>query len=283
MSELRVLIIAQYFPPDMGGSATRAYNVAKGLMLNGCKVWVVAAFPHYPHGDIPKEYRHKAFTVENFEGLRVIRTFVPPIASQGLLKRAIIFLSFIISSLFALPLIGGIDVIWAANPNILSMIPAIFYSKIKKRPIALNVDDLWPEFLYAPSIEQDSLVRRIAYFVAKIAYSKAKVITPISPGYVEVICRKYGIDREKVHVVRAGVDLSRFMAISNPHRRNENVFRVFYSGAFSVAYDFDQVLLAAKILENAGNIEFVLQGGGELAGYLKARVEELKLRNVKIV
>ena len=26
---MRVLILAQYFPPDMGGGATRAYNAAK--------------------------------------------------------------------------------------------------------------------------------------------------------------------------------------------------------------------------------------------------------------
>jgi len=50
-----------------------------------------------------------------------------------------------------------------------------------------------------------------------------------------------------------------------------------------LAYDFDQVLLAAKNLENVDGIEFVLQGGGELAGYLKARAKGLKLNNVKII
>mgnify|MGYP000185597153 CR=1 FL=1 len=232
---------------------------------------------------MPREYKWRLFKIEWHEGVKIIRTFVPPLPSKGLAYRLILAICFVISSLLALPAVGKVDVIWAANPNILSMIPAIFYSKIKKGPIALNVDDLWPEFLYAPSIKQSSLVKRIAYFMAKIAYSRAKVITPISPGYVEVICRKYGISRERVHVVRAGVNLSRFMAISNPHRCNENVFRVLYSGAFSVAYDFDQVMLAAKMLENVDDIEFVLQGGGELSGYLKARVKELGLKNVKVI
>jgi glycosyltransferase involved in cell wall biosynthesis len=61
------------------------------------------------------------------------------------------------------------------------------------------------------------------------------------------------------------------------------VFKILYSGAFSVAYDFDQVLLAAKILEDVKDVEFILQGGGELVPYLKARLRELKLGNVKIV
>jgi len=63
---LNVLIIGQYFPPDLGGAATRAYNVAKGLSLNGCKVTVITAFPHYPHGRIPKKYALSLFKVEKF-------------------------------------------------------------------------------------------------------------------------------------------------------------------------------------------------------------------------
>ena len=78
-SDLDVLIIAQYFPPDLGGAATRAYNVAKGLVLNGCRVTVITAFPHYPDGKIPKDYRWKPFKVEWLGELRVIRTFILPL------------------------------------------------------------------------------------------------------------------------------------------------------------------------------------------------------------
>jgi hypothetical protein len=41
---MRVLVVAQYFPPDMGGGATRAYNVARGLLKAGCRVTVVRLF-----------------------------------------------------------------------------------------------------------------------------------------------------------------------------------------------------------------------------------------------
>ena len=34
---MRVLIIAQCFPPYMSGGATRAYNVAEGLLKTGLK------------------------------------------------------------------------------------------------------------------------------------------------------------------------------------------------------------------------------------------------------
>jgi len=266
----------------MGGGATRAYNVAKGLVLNGCEVTVVAAFPHYPGGDIPSGYRWKPLVVEWFEGVRVIRTFVPPLASRGLARRLILFFSFMLSSLFALPFVGGVDVVWAANPNVLSIMPALVYGFVKRCPVALNVDDLWPEDLYSfGMLREGSLFSRVAEFLAGFAYHKADAITPISPGYVGVISGKYRVDASKIYVVRAGVDVDRFRL--NSGRSNDGKFRVLYSGAFSVAYDFDQVLLAAKRLEGVGDVEFVLQGGGELIGYVKTRVKELRLRNVKVI
>jgi hypothetical protein len=92
---MNVLVVAQYFPPDMGGGATRAYNMAKGLSLAGCDVTVVTAFPHYPTGNIPTKYRGKLLTIENEGNLRIVRTFVPPIASEGFIKRFFLFASFV--------------------------------------------------------------------------------------------------------------------------------------------------------------------------------------------
>lgn len=268
----------------MGGGATRAYNVAKGLVVNGCRVIVIAAFPHYPTGNTPKSYRWKPFQLETSEGMTVVRTFVPPVASKGLFKRLVLFLSFAASSLVALLYVDEVDVVWAANPNLLSILPASAYGLIKRKPVTLNVDDLWPEDLgNVGLVKADSLLYRIVGLLAKFAYSKAKLITPISPGYLEVICGTYGIDCEKVHIVRAGVDLNRFSPVGFRNYSDGNAFRVMYSGAFSVAYDFDQVLQAAKVVEDLRDVEFILQGGGELINHVKVKARELGLRNVKII
>ena len=279
---MHVLILSQIFPPDMGGSATRAYNVAKGLVLNGVQVTVVAGFPHYPTGDVPKHLRKRALAVEYVDGFKVIRTWVLPIPSKGLVNRMILFASFILSAIFPILSIGNkIDVVFSSNPQVFAIFPALLYKVRYRCPIVLNVDDLWPEDPIDLGLIRSGIMKRIGRLAAKIAYNIADIITPISPGYTAVICGKYGVDPNKVHVVRAGVDLSKFRVLTSS-KRGDMVFRVLYSGAFSVAYDFDQVLLAAKKLENEG-VEFILQGGGELAPYLKAKVEEFGLRNVKIV
>jgi len=79
---MHALMLSQIFPPDTGGSATRAYNVAKGPVLNRAKVTVVAGFPHYPTGSVPKHLRKKALSIENMDGFKVTRTFMPPLPAE---------------------------------------------------------------------------------------------------------------------------------------------------------------------------------------------------------
>jgi glycosyltransferase involved in cell wall biosynthesis len=281
---MRVLIIAQYFPPDMGGGATRAYNVAKGLLKAGCVVTVVSAFPHYPTGNVPTEYRWKPLSIEYEEGLKVIRTFVPALASEGFVKRVLLFASFTVSSLFALPFVDGFDVVWTANPNVISFYPGLIYKIVKRCPLVQNVDDLWPEALYDLGVSERSFVARLGEFIARIAYKLASAITPISPAYVDVITNKYKVETSKVFVVPAGVDLDRFSYSSqNVNKNVDGKFTVLYIGAFSPAYDFDQVFKAAELLVSCFDVEFVIQGGGELADVLRSKVEEMGLRNVRVV
>ncbi len=246
-SPLKVLIIGEYFPPDIGGAATRASNVAKGLILNDCDVTIVTAFPHYPTGEVPREYKYKPLKVEYIGNSRVIRTFVFPLISEGLHKRLAIFCSFIVSTLFVLPFVGKIDVVWAANPDVFVLIPANVFGYFKRRSIVSNVDDLIIEDLYDLNlVQRGSITSKLAEFLTRVLFAQVKASTPISPGYIETI-QKYGVDKNDIHVVRGGVDLDVF----KPQFKQKvgEKFTVLYSGGFSIAYDFDQIFKAAKIIE----------------------------------
>lgn len=279
---MRILVIAQYFPPDMGGGATRAYNVAKGLSLVGCDVTVVTAFPHYPTGNIPQKYRRKLLTIENEGKLKVIRTFVPPIASKGFGNRLLLFVSFAFSSLFALPFAEKVSVVWAANPNIIAVFLGVIYKLVNRCQVVQNVDDLWPETLYDLGVSSKSLLVKLGEFIAKTAYKIPSGITPLSPAYVDVLLHKYGVNQKKIFVVPVGVD-SDIFSYKKRHVKKREQFTVLYIGSFSPAYDFDQVLRAADLLSSFSNVNFVIQGGGELANELKCKVKEAALNNVKVV
>lgn len=262
----------------MGGSATRVFNMTKGLISNNIKVTVVVGMPHYPTGNIPKKYRRKPLVIENIGKIKVIRTFVPPLASKGFANRLILSISFVISSTFAIFLTGRVDGIFASYPNILSIIPAVVYKCLNWSPIILDVNDLWPEAIEDIGMLKSGFLQRFVGFIAKVAYSLADKITPISSSYADTIISKYNIEKNKIIVVPVGVDLDTFSY--SPQTVPNSTFNVLYVGAFSPAYNFDQIIKAAKLLESKGEIKISLQGGGEMAPYLAEEIRKMGLHNV---
>ncbi|HLE75269.1 MAG TPA: glycosyltransferase family 4 protein [Candidatus Bathyarchaeia archaeon] len=274
---MKVLVLAQYFSPDMGGGSARASNVVNGLLGKGCDITVVVAFPHYPHGKVPSQYKHKAIVSERIGGAKVFRVWIPALPHSSVMNRIILHLCFFVSSLFALPFVGKVDVVWCANPNLFSFFPAVVYGFVKGRPIVRNVDDLWPEDFYELGLVQSRLMRKALDFLAWLSYAVSAAITPISPGYKRRIVKKYNICAEKIHVVEVGIDK---VYPLNANKQKKSRFVIMYSGILGVGYDFNIVLKAARALTKYKDIIFVIRGVGELASKLKKRIKELNLSNV---
>jgi glycosyltransferase involved in cell wall biosynthesis len=278
---MHVLILAQYYPPDLGGSSTRAYNVARGLVLNGVKTTVVTAFPHYPHGEIPRRYWGHLYVDEYDHGVRVIRTFMVPLKSQGLLYRAVTFAVFISSSLIGLLLLHSVDALWVANPDVFGVVPALVYRALHKCSILFNVDDMSMDDVDdLKMLQKASLLYKLASMVTRFLYRKVDLVTPISQGYYKGIMG-LGVEERRIRLLRGGVDLDIFR-IGEGSRRT-NMFTVTYSGSFSVAYDFSQVIQAAKLLQGYDDIEFVIQGKGEQGPIIRAEILHNRIRNVRFI
>ncbi|MGZ3871070.1 MAG: glycosyltransferase family 4 protein, partial [Bacteriovorax sp.] len=159
---------------------------------------------------------------------------------------------------------------------------AIFYGSIKRKQIVSNVDDLIIEDLYdLDLLKRGSFISKMAESFARVLFSKVKAATPISSGYTPTIMR-YGVDKLRIRVVPSGVDLDVFKP--RPEQKMGDKFVVLYSGGFSIAYDFEQIFNAAKILEKLDPaIEFVIQGKGELLHSMCSKVNAMKLQNVQII
>ena len=274
---LKVLVLAQYFPPDMGGASTRVSNVVKGLLRKGCEVKVVAAFPHYPHGKVPVKYKGKPVVPEQAGGAKVLRVWIPSLPHSSVVNRVVLHACFIVSCLFALPFVGGVDVVWAANPNLFCFFPAVVYGFVKRVSIVRNVDDLWPEVFYELGLVRSKLMRKTLDFLAWLSYVVPAAVTPISAGYKRRIVQKYNVCAEKIHVIEVGVD---GVEPLNLNEGKKGQFVVMYSGVLGLGYDFDVVLEAARILAKDDDIVFVIRGVGELGPRLRRQIRSLNLRNV---
>jgi glycosyltransferase involved in cell wall biosynthesis len=276
---MNALIIAQYFPPDMGGASARAFNVAKGLFLKGCDVTVVAAFPHYPHGEVPSDYKHNAIRTERVENIKVLRVWIPALPHNSVVNRILLHLSFTFSALFALPFTGEVDVIWAANPNLFSFLPALIYKLAKRKPIVRNVDDLWPEVFYEMGIVKSKPAKMALDLLARLSYMIPEAITPISPGYKRRIVERYGVNDQKIRVVEVGIHSAQ-PPVSDSNKNPK--FLAVYSGVLGIGYDFSAVLKAARSLSEHKDIVFLIRGTGERELELKQLVGSLGLENVML-
>ena len=196
------------------------------------------------------------------------------------MNRVVLFTSFMMSALFPLLKIKKPDLVWCANPNIVSFFPGKVYSLILRCPLFLNVDDLSPETLIDLNLIKEGRLSGFLASLSRLAYNSCDGITPISPAYLQDL-RRYGVSPQRMIVVPAGVDLSRFSPINQPIPTNSK-FRVLYLGVLSPAYDFDQVFAAALKVSDLPNIEILIKGPGELADYLANQKSNMNCTNVVV-
>jgi colanic acid biosynthesis glycosyl transferase WcaI len=279
---MHVLMLAQYFPPDVNGASTRVYNAARALLFQGCKVTIVTSFPHYPNGHTTTSYRRKLLTREEIDGVKVLRTWIPNLSHSSITQRMLLHTSFMLSSLLGLICIRRVDIIFAMNPNIFSFFPALMYKILFRKNIIRNVDDLWPEVFYDLGIVKSGILRKVLDYLAKLSYRVPAAIIPISCGYVKTLVVKYGIPRDKIIVIEHGVDTLQFHSVKmNSHTTKSTCKTIMYSGALNIGYDFETVIKAAKLIKFEP-VYFIIRGKGELSDSLTKMIEDYDVSNVVI-
>ncbi len=284
-----LLVISLYFPPDMGGASNRSWNAALGLQKRGHKVKVIAGFPHYPSGDVPKKYRGKALVKERVDGLEVFRVWVPSIPTEGIVRRLLIYLSFMASSLFAVFSVGKVDGIFYVSPFTSTFLfPGLFYRVVKRAPLVLDCGDMWPNSAVDLGFLRSCWLVKAAEFTSFVSYRLADGVAPINRSIKEGIINEYGVPENKVHVVELGVDPEVFRPL--PKNRGflrrcglRNRFVVMYSGVLGPAYDFEALLKVAEILKPYRNIVFVIRGDGEDKQTIIEKIEKRGLSNVLLL
>jgi len=274
--KIHVLIISQYFPPDISGGSTRAYNYAKCLVDQNYDVTVITAPPHQ-HAAVPKEYRGKLTCKEKMDGINLIRVWIPSLLHSSVRNSTILVCSFLLSSLFPIFSVKA-DIILAFEPNLFSIIPAYIYSKLRGGKVIRIVDDLWPELLYERGIIKSRFARSILDRLAKFSYSYPKYLIPLNEEVKKVIHKSYDIKNDKIVVIEHGVNTDVFTY--NERIREQN-FILMYSGSLVESYDFDIIINAAKKLKNR-NIKFVVRGKGKLLSYLLEEKKKFQLDNLVI-
>lgn len=279
---MRVGILTQYYPPEIGAPPARLSALAQHLTSRGHEVLVLTAMPNYPQGRIYPGYGGLAVK-ERRDGVDVHRAWVWPTQSTAVVPRTISYLSFVISSvLVGLRELPRLDVLITESPPLLLGMSGFMLSRLKRARWVFNVSDLWPESAVALGVLGTGAVTKLAYRLEAFCYRNAWRVSCQSREIQTNIDGRF----RSVHTVRFfnGVNINRF----SPARRSDPIRRelasgagvvVLYAGLHGLAQGLDQLLSAADQLQGE-NLRVVLIGDGPEKASLLERAEAGQLTNV---
>lgn len=283
---MRVLILTQYFPPEMGAPQARLSELGERLIDLGWEVEALTALPNYPAGQVFPGYDRRRPAVESIGRIRTVR--VPLIPSQkGFARRLGCYFSFSGSAALHGPrLCARPDVLFVESPPLFIGFAARRLARRWRCPYVMNISDLWPQSAIEMGVVKPGLATRMAERLELSLYRNAAGVTGQSEEIVQsVAARSPGTP---VEVITNGVDPARFGPAQADAAARELIGSepgpVFlYAGLMGLAQGLDQVLDVAASLPPDVPGRCVLVGEGPVREALQARIAREGIQRVRLV
>ncbi|WP_309083907.1 glycosyltransferase family 4 protein [Chelativorans sp.] len=280
----RLIFLTQWFDPE---PALKGAAFARRLSELGFDVEVVTGFPNYPGGKVYDRYRVRPIQRQDFGDFRLTRLALYPSHDSSKLGRILNYASFFISATLYLTFgMRRCDVIYAYHPPLTTAVAAAAARIIKRTPVVLDIQDMWPDTLRATGMITSEGVLRIVGLVCRWTWRGVDRISVISEGFRRLLIAR-DVPDFKISVVPNWADetVARASTGTTPEAFNvPGKFRVLFAGNMGAAQALDSVLDAAAIVaEERPEIEFWLLGSGIELDHLKLRVEREKLGNVRFL
>ena len=282
---LGVVIVSQYFHPEVGATQTRARELARAFLRAGHRVTVVCEVPNHPHGVIPPEYRGKRFQWDELDGFRVLRVWVATSPEKNFKTRLAFYLSFMVmATLAAFRKLGKVDLVLATSPPLPVAAAGWALAVLRRARFVMDVRDLWPDAAVALGELSKPWMIRAAALLERFLYRRAKLIPVVTRGFADEIEAK-GIAREKLRWTPNGTLPELFSPERVDPALRERLglgdrFTVTFAGLMGIAQGMEFLLdLAASYRDDPG-IVFLFMGDGPLRVRLMERAEAEGLTNV---
>jgi glycosyltransferase involved in cell wall biosynthesis len=289
---MKILYISQYFPPEMGAPAARAFELSRHWVSAGHQVTVLTGFPNHPTGVVPLEYRDKFRRLvvhEQTDGIHVVRSWLLPFPNRRAYERIFNYCSFCISAASTGLFLSRPDLVIATSPQLLVGLSGWCVARWKSIPFVFEVRDLWPESLSAVGIgDEDSLLHRCLAKIAGFLYRRSDRVVVVTAAFEDYLVEHWQVPREKVSVIENGVETQVFSPDSSTGVMRqlgaEGKFVVSYIGTIGMAHGLDTIIEAATRLRHSNpEIVFLILGEGTERASVMARARERDLTNVLFV
>ena len=277
---LRIVLLSQYFPPEIGATQSRMQAFAEYLAARGHEVTVVCEFPNHPHGVMPAEYRGRVVEDDRSNSYRILRVWVMASPEKTQRTRMQFYLSYMALATAVAPLVGRVDVVLATSPPLFTGLAGTAIARLNGAPLVLDVRDLWPAA--AASLGQISLgpAFRIAEALERFLYREAAIVVAVTNPFCRYIDARRGRPPGTVLIPNGTLDV--FFAEGDAAARTEpgrnGRFLVTFAGTHGIAQALPSVLDAAERMN--GVAEFAFVGDGPVKRLLVEDARRRGLANV---
>ncbi len=274
---MRVLVVCQYFPPEVGAPPNRLGTFAHGLADRGHEVTVVCEQPNHPRGVFAAGYGHRPLITERDGGLTVHRVWVAASPRKTTARRLAFYASFAVMGALRAITLPKHDVVFMSSPPLPAVITASWVAGLRRTPYVLDVRDLWPAAAQALGELSDPHLVRLFERAERRLYRGAGRVTTTTRPFMAHIDRIAG-EAKSAFLPNGAMD--HLIAMETAPEPDPEPFVVGYAGNLGIAQGLDIVLDAAERLRGEA-IRFVLVGEGPLAAALRAERERRALDNVE--
>mgnify|MGYP001250650951 CR=1 FL=1 len=265
-----ILIVAECFYPE----EFKINDIALSWKRKGYDVDVLTLVPTYPKGRVFEGYRNKFFYKDHYNGINIYRVFAVTGYRESLFKKFLRYINFmIIGSIASLFLSKKYDYVFGFNiGSLTSMFPAVTVSKIKKIPLTLWIQDLWPESVYGYGFKRIIVVSFLLDRFVRVVYRSANSIAITSKGFEKKLRFYIGNDMELHYLPNWPDDLDLTL---NPYKfDNQDRVNFTFAGNIGRIQNLENIISAFSSLSEKylSKAQLNIIGDGS---YL----EDLKLMN----
>jgi glycosyltransferase involved in cell wall biosynthesis len=262
---LRIAIVSQYYPPEIGAPQARVLETARAFARRGHRVTVLTGFPNHPTGVVPPRWRGRLTGSETEPGVRVVRGWLAATRNRGAMRRTWAHVTCALSSFVrGLAGAGGADVFVATSPPLFTGLVGLLLARLHRRPFVLDVRDLWPDAFVDLGLASEGPVVGAFRRLERFLYARADHVVPVTDAFSTRI-GETGVESARRTVIRNGVELARFDPRADPLAAKralglEGRFVVLYLGAHGVAQGLDALVPAAQA--SGRDVTFLFVGEG---------------------
>ena len=275
---MRILILTQYYPPEIGAPQRRLSSLARRLCAMGHEVRVLTAMPNYPEGRVHAGFRGRFIVREEREGVPITRVWIWATASHSVVLRLLSYLSFTLAALIAgLCEWQGADVVLTESPPLFLGATGRCLAWTKRAAFVLNVADLWPRAAVEMGVVKSRPLIAAAAWLERWLYRGAALVMTQTEGMRREIAMVAG---DKTLLFENGVDLEVFRPEAAEPARLAALglggrFVVGYAGLHGTSQELDVVVAAARRLGEGSGTTFALFGDGPEKSRLMADAREV--------